>query len=79
MGNTNHETPRYAISLSPPTPPRPIDLPQHLILKHPEPMFLPHFERPNLLIKEKESFASGYFNIYILDMKPEDQRFWTGW
>lgn len=79
MRNINHETPRYAIFLSPLTPPRSIDLPQHLILKHPEPMFLPHFERPSFTHKRKISFGSGYFNLCILDMKPEDQRFWTGW
>jgi hypothetical protein len=74
MNNTNHETPLYAISLSPLTPPRPIDLPQYLILKHPEPMFLTLRDLV-LLTKEKESFGSGYFNLCILDKKPEDQRF----
>jgi hypothetical protein len=43
-------------------------LPQHPILKHPQPVFLPSWERPSStpIQNQKRSYSSVYFNLYIL-------------
>ena len=49
-------------------PLRPKYLPQHPILKHPSPMFLPRYDRPSStpIQNNRQSCSSLYLNIYII-------------
>ena len=54
--------------------------PQHPILKHPQPPFLPQCERPSFtpIQNNRQNYSSIYILIFkVLDRKPEDKRFCT--
>ena len=55
--------PRHLIPL------RPKHLPQHPILKHPVPMFLPRCERPSSapIQNNRQSYSSLYLNLHVMD------------
>ena len=60
-------------------PLRPKYSPQHPILKHPQPTFLPHFERPNFtpIQKTGKIINLRIFIFQFLDSKLKDKRFCT--
>jgi len=62
-------------------PLRPKYLPQHPILKHPQAMFVPQFERPSFTsIQKIDKIIVLYVLIRIfMDNRLEDKRFSTKW
>jgi len=60
-------------------PLRPKYSPQHPILRHPQPMFLPQCELPSFTPVENnmQNYNSVYFNFIYLDSKLENERFFT--
>ena len=61
------ELPHYLIPL------RPKYLPQHPILEHSQPMFLPHCDRPSFIpTQNRENYSSVYLNLHIFGQQ-------TGW
>jgi hypothetical protein len=65
VSTTDHQAPHYVI-FSIPLLPRPSyaqTLPQHPILKHPQPTFLPQCQRPSFTPIQNNS--SVYHNLYI--------------
>ena len=62
--NTDHEAPHYVVFSTPYLVPlRPKYPPQHPILKHPQPMFVPQCEGPSLTTIQHKSPV--HFHIYI--------------
>ena len=62
-------------------PIRPKYPPQHPILKHRQPAFLPECERRSFtpIQNNRQNCGPVYLNLYILDNKLEDRRFCTEW
>jgi len=61
------ELPHYLIPL------RPKYLPQHPILEHSQPTFLPHCDRPSFIpTQNRENYSSVYLNLHIFGQQ-------TGW
>ena len=56
--------PRYVVYPAPLLP-RPKYSPQHPILKHPQPTFFPHFERPSLTPKQNPQNHRRYLFLFI--------------
>jgi hypothetical protein len=56
--------PHYVIYFTPLSP-RPKYSPQHPILKHPQPMFLPHCERPSFTPKQNPPYHKRYLFLFI--------------
>jgi hypothetical protein len=42
-------------------------------------LFLPLYERPNVtpVLNRGQNYSFIFFNLYVLDGKREDKRFWT--
>ena len=83
-GVLHHEATHYAYSSMPVCyfiPLRPKYLPQHPILKHPQAMFVPQFERPSFTsIQKIDKIIVLYVLIRIfMDNRLEDKRFSTKW
>jgi len=53
--------------------------PQHPILKHPQPTFLPQRKRPSFAPTQsnRQNYSSVYLSLYVLNSKSEDRRFCT--
>jgi len=69
-------SPRYLV------PPRSKYSPQHLVLKHPQPPFLPQCQRPSFtpIQYNRQNYSSIHILICIfLDSNLEDKRFCTEW
>jgi hypothetical protein len=67
MRNTENLAPRCVV-YSAPLLPHPKYSPQHLILKQPQPTFLPHFERPILTPKQNPQYHRRYLFLFIRNL-----------
>ena len=72
LSSSLHSLPHFLL----PCPARPKYSPQRRILKHPQPTFLPHCERPSFtpIQNNRQNYISVYLNFYIVRQQTGRQK-----